>query len=424
MDPTEGSPLNEAQRNKRRRTKTQHDDDIESLVDEYGATPPIRGAALTSARKPNKATIPHPLPMPAITGELSPSPPISPSPAPAMRTRSSASKVNRMLDAHRSAPPNPPPAPEQIPNATNLAVTTMPAQHEQTKDTRSTAPNTTPPVRPANNRLPQFTQMREVASLQPQKVANRPEQKDPLDNYSKGITRMVHDPYPGAVYARIKQDIINEWGTMEGETLLAIPFGSDAESAERHNEACNRIFDAVGEITQSKSYGVALPIKEEELRAIQAKLRRQSVGQKRKRNEERLPGTFLIHSLSQVHFQILTQQTVWASQNIAFRISRPEMTCPTFLFAIKGLRTNNADLVENCVRETWNDEATTQFFYNGVATMAETERANALRTIQLFKDSMWIELLETKGQGGLPRPTFNVHANGDFIDDTNTWSNI
>ena len=91
--------------------------------------------------------------------------------------------------------------------------------------------------------------MREVASLQPQKVTNCPEQKDPLDNYSKGITRMVHDPHPGAVYARIKQDIINEWGTMEGETLLVIPFGSDAESAEWHNEACNCIFDAVGEIT-------------------------------------------------------------------------------------------------------------------------------------------------------------------------------
>ena len=37
---------------------------------------------------------------------------------------------------------------------------------------------------------------------------------------------------------------------------------------------------------------------------------------------------------------------------------------------------------------------------------------------------MWIKLLETKGHGGLPRPTFNMHANGDFIDDTNTWSNI
>ena len=266
--------------------------------------------------------------------------------------------------------------------------------------------------------------MIEVANLQPQKTASRIAQKDPLDKYSKGITQVVHDPYPGAVYARIKQNIINEWGTIEGETLLAVPFGDDAESAERHEDACNRIFDAIGEITQSNTYGIASPIAEEELRAIQAAQRRQSTGQKRKRDEERLPGTFLIHSLSQLHSQTLLQQTVWASQNITFQIICPEMKCPTFLFAIKGLRTNNVDLVKICIRETWDDEMTTQFIDNGVAAMKESEQENAMESIQLFKNSMWVELLATKGQGGLQRPTFNVHANGDFINDTNAWSGI
>lgn len=103
------SPPNEAQTNKRRRTKAQHDEDLESLVDEYGTTPSTRTTVPTSTRKPNKAVIPPSLPMPAIMGELSPSPPISPSPAPTMRTRSSTSKVNRMLDSHRLAPLPPPP---------------------------------------------------------------------------------------------------------------------------------------------------------------------------------------------------------------------------------------------------------------------------------------------------------------------------
>jgi hypothetical protein len=72
----------------------------------------------------------------------------------------------------------------------------------------------------------------EVASLQPPKVTSHLEQKDPLDKYSKGITKMIHDAYPDTVYAQIKQEIIEKWRTMEGETLLAIPFKSDAESAE------------------------------------------------------------------------------------------------------------------------------------------------------------------------------------------------
>ena len=395
-----------------------------SLVDEYGTTPSARSTALTSARKPNKTVIPPPMPMPAIIGELSPSPPVSPSPAPTMRTRLSSSKVNQMLDAHRLAPPSTPPTSVQAPNPANLATATRQSQCERPKDVEHTAPTANPPVRPANNCLPQFIQMKEVASLQPQKVTSCLEQKDPLDKYSKEITKAVHDPYPGAVYAQIKQEIINEWGTMEGETLLAVPFGDDVESPDQHKETCNHVFDAVGEITQSSTYGIASPITEEELRALQAKQHNQNAGQKRKRNEEHVPGTFLIHSLSQVHFQILLQQTVWASRNITFRIICPEMTCPTFLFAIKGLRTNNVNLVKDCISETWNDETTTQFIHDRITVMDEAERDNAMRSVQLFKASMWVERLATKGQGGLQRPTFNVHANGDYINDSNAWLNI
>jgi hypothetical protein len=144
----------------------------------------------------------------------------------------------------------------------------------------------------------------------------------------------------------------------------------------------------MGEITQSKTYGVALLINKEELQALQAKQCHQNAGQKQKRDNEHLPSTFLIHSLSQVHFQMLSQQTVWAFQNITFRIAHPEMDCPSFLFAIKGLCTNNVDLVESCICETWNDEMMTQFIHDRIAVMEELESNNAQCSIQLFKNSM------------------------------------
>ena len=172
---------------------------------------------------------------------------------------------------------------------------------------------------------------------------------------------------------------------MEGETLLAIPFGSDTETPELHNEIGDRIFDAVGEITQSGTYGVASPMKEEDLKALLAQLHHQNAGQKRKRQgdppAERLPATFLIHTLSPVHYQILTQQTVWASQNITFRVAPPEMKCPTILFAIKGLRSNCLVTVTKCVRDTWADETTMQFIQNGIAMMPENERKDASHSI-------------------------------------------
>jgi hypothetical protein len=121
---------------------------------------------------------------------------------------------------------------------------------------------------------------------------------------------------------------------------------------------------------------------------------------------------------------MLSQQTVWASQNITFRIACPKMDCPSFLFAIKGLCTNNADLIESCIRKIWNNEMMTQFIYDGIAVIEESEHNNAQCSIQLFKDSMWVKMLETKGQGGLQKPTFNVYVNGNFINDSNAWSNI
>ena len=62
--------------------------------------------------------------------------------------------------------------------------------------------------------------------MQRQNEANCAEQRDPLDKYSKGIIKPIHNTYPGSVYACIKEDVIEEWRMMEGETLLAIPFGS------------------------------------------------------------------------------------------------------------------------------------------------------------------------------------------------------
>ena len=86
------------------------------------------------------------------------------------------------------------------------------------------------------------------------------------------------------------------------------------------------------------------------------------------------------------------------------------MKCPTILFAIKGLRSNCPVTVTKCIRDTWADEMTMQFIQNGIAMIPENKRKDTSHSIQRFLDSMWVEMLETKGEGGLKKPTFNVHA--------------
>ena len=237
-----------------------------------------------------------------------------------------------MLDVNRMALPVPPQSTTQKTSSEHPATTTTTPHHENMEQTHNTALGTKAPTRPANNRLPRFNQVMEIASLQAPISMNHPVQKDPLDKYSRGITTTIYDTYPGSAYAHIKQEVIDEWTTVEGKTLLAIPFGSDAETPELYNEVGDQIFDAVGKITQSETYGVALPMKEEDLKEIIAKLHHQNAGQKRKRTgkppAECLPTTFLIHTLSPVHYQILTQQTVWASQNITFQVAPPQNEMP------------------------------------------------------------------------------------------------
>ena len=100
------------------------------------------------------------------------------------------------------------------------------------------------------------------------------------------------------------------------------------------------------------------------------------------------------------------------------------MKCPTILFTIKGLCSNCLVTVTKCVWDTWADETTMQFIQNGIAMMPESKCKDTRHSIQMFLDSMWVEMLETKGEGGLKKPTFNVYADGSHINNPNAWSNI
>ena len=148
-----------------------------------------------------------------------------------------------------------------------------------------------------------------------QSKLKRPLIWDALDKYNKGITTPIHDPHPGSAYTYMDPAAFNEWKTFNENKLLAIPFENDAQSPKLHEDICDQIFAAVEEITQSQNFGIATPLSQEEALEVQ-KIRNQDSDQEQ--SHKKLPTTFLIHSLSSVHYSILTQQTVWASTNITF----------------------------------------------------------------------------------------------------------
>jgi hypothetical protein len=217
----------------------------------------------------------------------------------------------------------------------------------------------------------------------------------------------IHDAHPDAAYEYIDPQTLQEWRGFSGEKLLAIPFKNDARNPQLHEEISNHIFAAVVEITQSPDLGVAAPLPNEE-------------GRRRRL----MPITFLVYNLSELHREILLQQTVWASTTITFRITTPPMKCPTFLFAIKGLRTLEPNLVRNTVREMWGDETTSKFINDGIQALDKELHNSATETITAFMDSMWVTRLDTRDRGSALKPTFNIYANGTIINDVRSWTNI
>jgi len=154
----------------------------------------------------------------------------------------------------------------------------------------------------------------------------------------------IHDAFPEATYEFISPQTITEWTDLEGEKLLAIPFGNDGRSPTANGEISNLIFDAVSEITGLLKLGVLAPLPNDE--SILCK---------------KMLITFLIYKISEVHHQILLQQTVWASSSITFRIATTPINCPSYLFTISNLRSKDPDQVCNDIHHMWNDETTAAF---------------------------------------------------------------
>jgi len=367
--------------------------------------------------------MPPPLPFPQIHGEITPSPPISPSPAPTTKNRVYMSRVNQILDLSTPVPPTPPNASRTLPSMAMHIPANMPPS-VQPPNNKWAAPGSDTDA-PSKDTLPQFNQVTQATNLHilanPRCLINH----DPLDKYTKGVTTEIHDAHPDSAYVDFDPKTIEEWRTLPGKKLLAIPFESNAQLPHLHYVICNRIFNTVGEITNSKSQGVASPVlnKENQNTAPQ-QVQYWDQDQDKDQEEEQLPSTFLIYNLSKTHYKILTQQTIWASQSITFRVTTPPIKCPSFLFAIKGLQAMDSILVQDYIYKIWHDENTALYFQEAILTMEEDSCTIAYQAILSFLESIWIDCLEMKGLGGAVQPTFNVFTDGSIIDNNHTWSNI
>jgi len=125
--------------------------------------------------------------------------------------------------------------------------------------------------------------------------------KDPIEKYTKNTFTTkckIHHSHPMAALDHIDIDQVGKWKTLPDDKLLAHPFGHEVKTLTNHLGIKSKIFEAIGEITQSNSVEVNAPWPFN--------------------HEIGTPIVFLIYNISKIHRQMLLDHQVWSSSEITF----------------------------------------------------------------------------------------------------------
>ena len=231
------------------------------------------------------------------------------------------------------------------------------------------------------------------------------DQSDVLDKYTKGQTPPIYDENPATLLARIDPVQIGSWLDLPTGKVLARPFDLDVRYKPNHQHIAQALAAAAKEITGATSVAIAPPNKDPALP-----------------KRESQPYTFLIHNISKEDERTLLEREVWSSKEITFQVTAIYIKRPEFLFTLKGFNTSEPAEVISSLAETWEDPATT----NLIRTLAsyapsQDEQQEWNNQMRDFLESATVKHLNIKSQGGRENPHFNVYANGDIIEDDETW---
>lgn len=228
---------------------------------------------------------------------------------------------------------------------------------------------------------------------------------DPLDKYTKGKMPNIYDEDPASLLARIDPAQIGSWLALPTGKILARPFDFEVRYKPNHQKIAQELAAAAKEITGAESVAVAPPNKDPALP---------------QRGQH--PYTFLIHNISKEEEKTLLERSVWSSKVITFQAASIYIKRPEFLFTLKGFITPKTADVMTCITETWEDPVTTALIRT-LASHAPSQEEKQEWNSQMtkFLRSVSVRHLDIRSQGGRENPHFNIYANGDIIEDDESW---
>lgn len=228
---------------------------------------------------------------------------------------------------------------------------------------------------------------------------------DPLEKFTRGTMPTIYDEDPATLLARIDPIQVGSWLDLPTGKVLARPFDLDVRYKPNHQLIAQALAAVAREITGTTSVAVAPPNKDPALP-----------------KRENQPYTFLIHNISKEDEKTLLEREVWSSEELTFQVASIYIKRPDFLFTLKGFSTPETTDVMTSLAETWEDPVTTTLIRtlaNGAPSQEEKQEWNS-QMID-FLESATVTRLDIRTPGGRESPHFNVYANGNIIDDDETW---
>ena len=229
--------------------------------------------------------------------------------------------------------------------------------------------------------------------------------RDPLSKYTEGPMPDIHDEDPATLLARLDKVQLQSWLDLPTGKVLARPFDSEVNYRPNHQGIAQDLAEAVREITGATKVAIAPPNKDKDVH-----------------KRERHPITFLIHNISKEDVETLLEWKVWSSKEITFQVAPINISRPEFLFTLKGFTSPEVSDVAASLAEIWGDPVTKSMIRK-LASDAPNDEEQQEWNDQMtgFLESATVRYLDIKGQGGRAIPHFNVYANGDIIEDDETW---
>ncbi|KAH8994401.1 hypothetical protein EDB86DRAFT_3078260 [Lactarius hatsudake] len=229
---------------------------------------------------------------------------------------------------------------------------------------------------------------------------------NPLDKYTQGPMPDIHDEDPATLLEGLDRGQIKSWLDLTTGKVLARPFDNVANYQPNQQRVAKTLMAAAKEITGAATVTVAPPNRD-----------RSGPRQQGKRH----PITFLIHGLSRRDVETLLERGVWSSKEITFQVAPINISRPKFLFTLSGLATQKEEDIAPILTTTWNDPITNALLQKLARKAPEPRQNNVMSKLVKFLESTVIQRLDIKTEGGKDDTHFNIYADGDIIEDDESW---